>query len=59
MKRKMIRILQDVALMSLLGLSFRASLSLGFLSVVIWVAVGITNEPKKIKVNGKERKIIN
>lgn len=59
MKRKMIRVLQDVALMSLLGLSFRASLSLGFLSVIIWAAVGITNEPMKIKVKGKERKIIN
>ncbi|WP_321382708.1 hypothetical protein [uncultured Enterococcus sp.] len=59
MKQKIIHVLPDVALMSLLGLSFRASLLLGFLSVVVWTVVAITNKPNKIKVNGKERKIIN
>lgn len=59
MKQKIVHILPDVALMTLLGLSFRASLLLGFLSVIVWATVAITNKSEKIKVNGKKRKIIN
>ncbi|MBP1045295.1 hypothetical protein I6N96_03330 [Enterococcus sp. BWM-S5] len=59
MKKKIIRALPDIALMVLLGFSFRTSIWLGFLTVIVWAAIGFTNKPTKIYVNEKERKIIN
>ncbi|MHC5215631.1 hypothetical protein ACYSNR_03120 [Enterococcus sp. LJL128] len=60
MKKKIIKALPDVALMVVSGLSFRASLLLGLLTVVVWATIGITNDLNKTtEGNSRKRKIIN
>ncbi|MBP1046434.1 hypothetical protein I6N96_09070 [Enterococcus sp. BWM-S5] len=59
-KKRFIKALPDVSLMIVSGLSFRASLLLGLLTVLVWTAIGIMNHPDTaIIIDGKKRKQVN